>query len=188
MHLTYAPLGPATFDDFVSLHGRPECQGCFCMYWHFAGDNRAWQLRQGEENRADMHALVAQGRAHAMLAYRGAAVVGTLQFEPRGELRKLTSRMPYRDLGPAAGAWALTCFRVGLDARRQGVARGLLAATLAHLREAHDARAVEAFPRVGDALRDEEVFTGPEALFTAAGFVLVRAHVQYPVYRWTREP
>jgi GNAT superfamily N-acetyltransferase len=192
MDVTIRPLGPETFDDFVSLHARPECGGCYCTYWHFAGDNRAWQLSRPEDNAALKRDLVARGATHGLLAYarpdpglhRDAdELVGTIQFEPRDALPKLTARMPYRGLPPDGATWGVTCFRVREDARRRGVARALLAATLAHLRDAHGATAVEAYPRRGDDLRDDEVWTGPESLFASAGFVVVRDHTQYPVLR-----
>jgi GNAT superfamily N-acetyltransferase len=181
--LTFRPLSPETFDDFAAMHGRPECQGCFCMYWQFPGDHRAWQLAQAEENRASKRALVLEGKTHGLLAYAGGEVVGTVQFEPRDPLTRLTARMPYKGLAPSATTWALLCFRVRDDQRRRGVARALLDATTAHLRDAHGATAVEAYPRRGEDLHDTELWTGPEALFVAAGFALVRDQAQYPVYR-----
>jgi GNAT superfamily N-acetyltransferase len=185
MDLTFRPLTPETFEDFAAMHARPECQGCFCMYWHFAGDNRAWQasLATPEHNRDAKRDLVARGAAHGLLAYDGATVVATVQFEPRDALPKLTARMPYRGLEPEARTWGLTCFRVLADYRRRGVARALLAAAIAHLRDVQGARVIEAYPRRGEDLRDEEVWTGPEALFAHAGFEVVREHVQYPVWR-----
>ena len=180
---TFRPLATDTFDDFVAMHARPECQGCFCMYWHFPQDNRAWQLSTPDANLGAKRELVARGATHGLLAYDAGAVVATVQFEPRDALVKLTARSPYRDLPREASTWAIGCFRVLEAHRRRGVARALLDATLAHLRDVHGARAVEAFPRRGEDLRDEEVWTGPEALFRAAGFALARDHAQYPVYR-----
>lgn len=181
--MSFRPLSLATFDDFVSFHARPECQGCYCMYWHFPGDNRAWQLATPEDNLAAKRERVARGAAHGMIAYVGGEPVATLQFEPRDELHKLTARMPYRDLAPAPRVWALACFRVREDTRRRGVARALLAAALAYLRDELGAEAAEAYPRRGEDLRDEEVWTGPESLFLSAGFEVVREHAQYPVLR-----
>jgi GNAT superfamily N-acetyltransferase len=185
MNLSFRPLSPETFDAFAALHARPECQGCFCMYWHFTGDNRAWQaaLATPEDNREAKRTLVAQGAAHGLLAFDGDTVVATVQFEPRDTLHKLTARMPYRDLPPVADTWALACFQVREDYRHRGVARALLAAAVEQLRTVHHARVIEAYPRRGEDLRDEEVWTGPEGLFLAAGFEVAREHMQYPVYR-----
>ena len=182
-HLTFRPLSSETFDDFARMHAASECQGCFCMYWHFAGDNRAWQMAQPHENRAAKEALVREGRTHGLLAYEGDAVVATVQFEPRDALVKLTGRMPYRGLEANAQVWAITCFRVLEAHRKHGAATALLDAAIEHLRVRHAAIAIEAFPRRGEDLRDEEVWTGPESLFAKAGFQVVRDHMQYPVWR-----
>jgi GNAT superfamily N-acetyltransferase len=178
--LTFRPLGPETFDDFARMHEKSECQGCFCMYWHFAGDNRAWQLAQPDENREAKRALVTERKTHGLLAYDGELVVATVQFEPRDTLVKLTARMPYRGLAPNATTWSITCFRVLEAHRKRGVATALLAATIDRLR-ALGATRIEAYPRRGEDLRDEEVWTGPESLFVRAGFHVTREHEQYPV-------
>lgn len=183
MTLSFRPLAPDTFDDFAAMHAQSECQGCFCMYWHFTGDNRAWQLAQPDENRTAKRALVHAGHTHGMLAYENGAVVASLQFEPRDSLVKLTTRMPYRGLEPDARVWAISCVRVLEPHRKRGVARALLDASLSHLRDVHHATMAEAYPRRGEDLRDEEVWTGPESLFVRAGFTLARDHMQYPVMR-----
>ncbi len=183
MTIAFRPLGPDTFDGFVAMHSQSECQGCFCMYWQFAGDNRAWQLAQADENLAAKRALVAEGRTHGLLAYADDVAIASAQFEPRDSLAKLTARMPYKGLAVDAATWGITCFRVLEAHRRHGVTRSLLDAVIDHLREAHGARTVEAYPRRGEDLRDEEVWTGPESLFAKAGFTVVREHGQYPL--WT---
>ena len=185
MTLSFRPLAPDTFEDFCGMHAQSECQGCFCMFWQFAGDSRAWQLAQADENRNAKRALVDAGQTHGLLAYDDGVVIGSSQFEPRDELVKLTARMPYRGLERDARVWSIGCVRVLEKQRRHGVAHALLEATLVHLREVLHASAVEAYPRRGDDLRDEEVWTGPESLFVRAGFTVVRAHETYPVLRKT---
>src|SRR5262245_31757661 len=112
MHLTFRPLAVDTLDDFLAMHARPECQGCYCMYWHFPGDNRAWQLAQPDDNRAAKRARVLAGEAHGLLAYDRADAVASVQFEPRDALHKLTARAPYKSLPPAPMCWSIACFRV----------------------------------------------------------------------------
>lgn len=191
--LRFAALDESTWPLYEGFHARPEGQGCFCAYWHFGGDNRAWQLRGGDENRDLVRGLVREGRAHGVLAIetdeRGDEVaVGWLQCAPRSEVAKLTHRMPYRGLAhetPAGLVWSISCVRVREDRRRRGVARGLVRYALEYLRDVHKAAAVEAYPRRGDELRDDELGTGPEEIFVREGFALERDHVQYPVLRAT---
>ena len=191
--LRFVALSEDTLDAYERFHARPEGQGCFCAYWHFAGDNRAWQLRTPEENRALVRERVRAGSAYGVLALAVEAggveePVGWLQCAPRAALVKLTHRMPYRGLDasvPEGAVWSISCIRVRDDARRRGVARGLVRYVMAYLREAHRAGAVEAYPRRADDLREDELASGPEALFASEGFELVRDHMQYPVLRAT---
>lgn len=180
------PLGPETFELFAALHGRA---GCYCMYWQYDRDNRAWQLEAPERNREAKRERVAGRSTHGLLAIdrdlterEGRAIaVGSIQLEPRGSLTKLTARMPYRDLGPSEGRWSVACLYVAPEHRRRGVARALLDGAITWLRDERGAQALEAYPRLGDDLRDEEQWMGPESLFARAGFEVAREHVQYPV-------
>jgi GNAT superfamily N-acetyltransferase len=68
------------------------------------------------------------------------------------------------------------------DFRRHGVARALLLKGV-ELARAAGARSLEAFPRRAEAVPDEQLFTGPFALFTSTGFAVVHEQSQYPVLR-----
>ncbi len=177
-----APLSVETFDAFASLHEGAGCAGCYCMYWNYAQDNRAWQMEQPSANRAAKLDRVRAGTTHGLLAFDGAIAVGSVQLEPRSSLAKLTARMPYRDLPAGDGRWSIGCLLVREAHRRRGVARALVRGAIAHLRSDPSAHTLEAYPRVGDDLRDEEQWTGPSSLFAREGFTVLREHVQYPVY------
>lgn len=187
--LEIVALTEETFEAFSSLHEGAGCAGCYCMYWHYTGDNRAWQLEAPENNRAKKLSLVREKKTHALLALdatrpdeRGRpSVVGAIQLEPRASLTKLTARMPYRDLGASEGRWSVGCLLVREPARRKGIATALLQAAIDWLRKDPTAISLEAYPRLGDDLRDEEQWMGPESLFVRAGFHVAREHVQYPV-------
>jgi GNAT superfamily N-acetyltransferase len=179
--LRVEPLSADNFEAFTTLHEGPGCAGCYCMYWHYPQDNRAWQMEPPERNRAAKLALLGDGATHGMLAMQGSLAVGSLQLEPRSALKKLTARMPYRDLPQHDGRWSVGCVLVREGHRRAGVARALLRAAIDHLRSLPSAVALEAYPRLGDDLRDEEQWTGPESLFAREGFTVLREHVQYPV-------
>ncbi|MBL8679551.1 MAG: GNAT family N-acetyltransferase [Myxococcales bacterium] len=182
-------LSEETFDAFSTLHEGAGCAGCFCMYWHYTGDNRAWQLEEPSANREKKLALVRARKTHAIVLLDDARrdehgrsiAVGAIQIEPRASLTKLTTRMPYRDLGPADGRWSVGCLLVRESERRKGIATQLVQAAIDWLRKDPTAVSLEAYPRLGDDLRDEEQWMGPESLFVRAGFHVVREHVQYPV-------
>jgi ribosomal protein S18 acetylase RimI-like enzyme len=66
--------------------------------------------------------------------------------------------------------------------RRRGVASALLRQGI-ELARARGAGAVEAFPRRAHGVVDEQLWTGPLALFEREGFVVVSEQAQYPVLR-----
>ncbi|MFO0562949.1 MAG: GNAT family N-acetyltransferase [Polyangiales bacterium] len=179
------PLSAENFEAFASLHSGPGCAGCYCMYWHYAQDNRAWQMELPENNRAAKLARVREGSTRGVLAFEARdgvdLCVGSMQIEPRSSLLKLTARMPYRDLPADPGRWSVGCVLVRESHRRRGVARALLRGAIDQLRATATATALEAYPRLGDELRDEEQWTGPESLFAREGFTVLREHMQYPV-------
>ncbi len=64
--------------------------------------------------------------------------------------------------------------------RGRGLARRLLSAVLRDLRR-RGARRVEAFPKRGENLGADDVWTGPERLFRDAGFAVARDDPARPV-------
>jgi GNAT superfamily N-acetyltransferase len=129
-----------------------------------------WGDRTVEENAALRESLCDGGEYDGMLAFDGDRPVGWCQVGPRDRLRKLVDQL---ELEPDASVWAVTCFVVAPSHRRRGVAASLLAGAVDAAREAGAAR-IEGYPRAGDDLEDGEVWTGPAALFAAAGFETVR--------------
>ncbi len=152
------------------------------MYWQFEGDNRAWQMQLEQDNERAKLVKVQQQLTHALMAMVDHEVIGTIQIEPRASLTKLTNRMPYRDLGEASSVWSIGCLLVGGAHRRKGVGRALVLAAV-EWTTSQGGRALEAYPRLGEDLRDDEIWTGPSELFSSLGFLCVREHMQYPVYR-----
>jgi len=159
-------LDAAAREDFFRLHSAANGHdACFCVAWwveSFAG----WSERRPDQNRALREQLFARGEQDGYLLYAGGEVVAWCQCAPRDRLAHLAGR--YTE-GPDPGAWALGCFFTAPAWRRQGCARALLSAVIADLR-ARGAQRLEAFPRCGDHHPDDEVWTGPEGLFTAFGF------------------
>lgn len=124
-----------------------------------------WGARTAEENRALREALFERGEYDGYLLYDDASPVAWCQVGPRDRLTKLTEQLA---LPPDPGVWAITCFQINPDRRRQGLARHLLADVLADLRT-RGVACVQAFPRRG-ANAPGELWTGPEALYVAVGF------------------
>lgn len=175
------PLAEKHAAAWGALFTRAESP-CFCRYWHFTGDKNAWLDRcanRPEENRADAQF------ENALVAIDGGTLVGHLKIAPRASLPKLRKLPVYRalDLGPDDGVFSIGCMLIDPDARRRGVARALVEATAAYVR-GRRGNTVEAYPRRPlDALREDEAWMGPEALYLSAGFRIVHEDGPYLVVR-----
>lgn len=164
---------------------------CHCRYFHFAGTTNDWLGRCAhapEQNRAEMLAAVdeASPEMHGVVALDGRRVIGWLKLAPAEAVPKLYAQRIYRRLpcfdGPRDAVLAIGCMLVDPEHRRRGVAQALLRGAIEVGRARH-ARALEAFPRRAEGLRDEEVFTGPFSAFLEAGFRIVHDFPPYPVLR-----
>jgi ribosomal protein S18 acetylase RimI-like enzyme len=155
--------------DFFALHGAPPFEWCHCVAWEVPTWN-GWGERTAEENRALRERLFAAGRHDGYLLYVNDAVAGWCQCGPRDGWPKLAMQF---GLAPDPGAWAVTCFCIRPEYRRQGLAGRLLRAVLGDLRRRGVSR-VEGFPRPSGDHEDGEVWTGPFALFEHAGFKVVK--------------
>jgi ribosomal protein S18 acetylase RimI-like enzyme len=155
--------------DFFSLHGTPPFEWCHCVAWQVP-TWEGWGERSAAENRALRERLFAEGRSDGYLLYVDGAVAGWCQCGPRDDWPKLATQF---GLAPDPGTWAVTCFCIRPDVRRQGLAARLLRAILGDLRQRGVVR-VEGFPRAAGEHEDGEVWTGPLELFQGAGFKVVK--------------
>lgn len=164
--------GPAFADN-------PEWAACYC-HFHHVSPRLDWDALDGAANRTAMDARIACGEMEGYLAYRGDAVVGWLNAQPRNKLGHGDARIgvvtPPGNV-PDHEAAAIVCFVVAPEARRQGIARVLLSAALDDL-AVRGIRVVDAYPALHDApnapARDH--YRGPRSLFVAAGFVDLLHH------------
>ena len=81
---------------------------------------------------------------------------------------------------PAPRTWAITCFYVAPGSRRKGIAAHLLREVLSELKS-KGARRVEAYPRRGPALNEEDLWNGPESMLVRAGFRVALEGASRPV-------
>jgi GNAT superfamily N-acetyltransferase len=187
LELGFEPLGAANVAELCLLFERCG-SGCYCQYWHFTGDKNAWLERLAfgvAENAEALRARsLAPGLAGVVARRPDSRVLGWMKLEPAAVLGKIYEQRPYRALpllgANAPGVWAVGCFLVDPEFRRRGVARGLLATGI-ELARAAGARRIDAFPRRAFGVGDEELWTGPLALFEAAGFGVTHEQSQYPV-------
>lgn len=167
-------------------------QGCACRYWHFEGDKNSWLQRcfgEPERNVADQTTALMEQRedGRGVVALDGAdAAIGWLKLARAHAVPKLYAQRLYRGLpcfaGDRASVAVVACLFVPDGARREGVARAMLAKAI-DVAASWGATSLEALPRRGARLGDHELPLGPASLFEGAGFVVVHDHPQYPVLR-----
>lgn len=191
--LVVEPGGTRHHAAVTRLFRRADCP-CFCAYYGFPGDNRAWQDRQANhsaESERELATELGTGVGRFFVALRGVEVVGWLRIDEPSRLGKIYDGRLYRGLpcfsGDREGTWAVGCFLVDPAERRTGVARRLLTHAIDALGQ-EGARAIEAFPRGAADVSDGEQFTGPLRLYESLGFQAVSGFAPYPVLRLTLRP
>jgi GNAT superfamily N-acetyltransferase len=161
--------------DFFDLHAAPPGE-CFCFYWYLP-EGEDWTRATAAQNRARREALLDKGQYDGYLAYLDGKVAAWCQVGPRDRLPNLRKRLV---LGADSSVWSISCFFVLPPYRHKGVAARLLSHALSELKK-KGVRRVEAYPRRGEALTDEDLWNGPERMLLKAGFVVVREDAQRPV-------
>jgi GNAT superfamily N-acetyltransferase len=165
---TIQRLTPERLDDFHRLHEQSGC-GCFCVAW-WVPTWEEWGERTHDDNRALREWLNARGELDGYLLYAKGEPIGWCQVGPRDRLTKLTRQY---HLEPDPAVWAITCLFVQPQFRHAGVAQRFVGLVLSDLARRGVTR-VQTFPKRAPLLDDEDVWTGPERLYAAAGFSTLR--------------
>jgi hypothetical protein len=194
-HVPVVPVSAAYVEPLAALFARADV-ACHCRYWHFAGTTNDWLARVAhapEENAREMRAALEAGSEEMLgvVALAGDDVVGWLKVAPVSVVAKLYAQRPYRRLpcfeGDRTGVLAIGCLLVDPAYRHRGVVTALVDGAVA-LGISRGARAIEAFPRRAEGMRDEEAWMGPFSVFSRAGFEVVNDSGPYPVLRRTLSP
>ncbi|MFD8231371.1 GNAT family N-acetyltransferase [Streptomyces sp. NPDC059696] len=172
--LRTAPLDASTWPDFAGLVERHNgvWGGCWCMAFHPEGLSRG---RSPEQNRSAKETRVREGGAHAALVYDGRDCAGWCQFGPPSELPRIKHRRAYeKDLGTPPD-WRITCFFVGRDHRRTGVAAAALEGALHEIARLGGGT-VEGYPEdtEGRPVSPSFLYGGTVRLFEDRGFERIR--------------
>ncbi|MBZ4486780.1 GNAT family N-acetyltransferase [Microbacterium sp. cx-55] len=180
------PAGPGRFDDVEhALTGGGDGASCQCQWWTLtnADYSRSTREERAELMRAETLAATPPG----LVAQIDGETAGWVRVGPRTLLPRLSrtriyaahSSEPWDD----ETVWAVSCFSVRREFRRQGVARTLLTHAIDFAR-GHGARLLEAYPvdtDVTDASTNE-LYRGALRTFRGAGFVeTARARADRPI-------
>lgn len=174
-------FGPELIDDFNRVHCRERGSGwCYCVAW-WVPTWDGWGERTAEDNRALRQALCQKGEYDGYLLYRDGVPVGWCQAGPRDRLSKLVAQF---GLAAEPAAWAITCFFIVPEHRGQGLARELLNRVVGDIHR-RGATRIEAFPKRGSDLDTLDLWNGPEAMFLATGFEVVKDDPTRPILALT---
>ncbi len=170
--LIVAPAAAERLADIAAVIGAcGDARRCWCAWWYRTNaDYRAG--RQDGGNRLWLEAEVAGGAVPGLVAYRDGRPVGWCGIAPRAAMGRLARS---RNLAPVDDrpVWAITCFVIVREARRQGLMRRLIAAAVAHAQE-RGALIVEAYPLDLDRKPyPGELYVGTLRAFLDQGFVEV---------------
>lgn len=180
--ITFHPITPERWPDFETLFGKNgACGGCWCMAWRLL--SKEFKQMQGDPNRRAMKKIVAAQTPPGVLAYEGKEPVGWISLGPRQDFVRLASS---RILAPVDDqpVWAVICFFIRKDHRKQGLSTELLKAA-AQFAKKNKAKILEGYPHeLKKDLPPPFVWTGLVSAFRKAGFEEVaRRSATRPIMR-----
>jgi len=178
MAIIVRPLDASRVEDFYRIHS-PEhgTDWCYCTAW-WVETWDGWGERTAAENKALREKLFGQNHYDGYLLYVDGHPAGWCQCGRRDRFTKLLQQ--YK-LERDPRVWAITCLLIIPPFRKQGSAHGFLDEILGDLKSKGVQR-IQAFPRRGGKLLDEDVWTGPEQIYRRAGFRLERDDSGRPIY------
>jgi GNAT superfamily N-acetyltransferase len=170
--LAIDPLTPDRADDLVRLFETDSvCRGCWCQFWRM--ERKDFTAASQDDKRAAFLARIAQGdRPPGLIASDADGPAAWVQITPREDLfrfQRVPTARPAADT--PAGTWALSCFFIRKDLRRQGLT-STLATAACTFAISHGATAVEAAARrPGGSMMWGAGFEGFVPALARAGFV-----------------
>ncbi|QTV79753.1 GNAT family N-acetyltransferase [Microbacterium sp. NIBRBAC000506063] len=170
-------IEPATaerWDDVQhALTGGGDGKSCQCAWWTLT--NADFNKTSADERRELLRDEIQAGPPPGLIAYVDGEPAGWVRIGPRTAQVRLsrtrnivsTTTEPLDD----PSVWAVTCFVVRREHRKQGLTTALLEAAVDYAKDA-GARMIEAYPvdTSTGTHRSNELYIGTLATFLAAGF------------------
>ncbi len=174
--ITIEPATTDRFDDAQhALTGGGDGASCQCQWWTIT--NAEWQQTSTDERRELLRDEIAAGPPPALIAYVDGEAAGWIRVGPRTRQVRLSrtrefvahTEEPWDD----ESVWAVSCFVVRREHRREGLNARLLDAAIDFART-HGARVIEAYPLDpaggGAKKSSNQLFRGTVSTFEGAGF------------------
>ena len=186
LEIIVKPLSPKLIKDFlnffdnVAFTDNPEWGGCYCHFYHFAGDMEQWDECTKDYNRNATENLIKERIMMGFLAFINNEPVGWCNVNFKDAYEKTPIDSEPED-GPEGKIASVVCFLIAPVHRRKGVSRKLLKHAIKTLKEEGFAW-IEAYPRKGD-LSDAHSYHGPVSLFDSEGFIIVKEDEHFLLMR-----
>ncbi len=168
-------LGADNVGDFMKVHSG-ECGWCYCTAW-WVPTWEGWTERSDEQNRIFREELFKRGEYDGYLLYVDDLPAGWCQAGQRDRLSKLVQQY---QLQPNPEIWAITCFVIMPQFRKQGCATYLLKVILEDLKQ-NSVKIVQAYPKRTGLLAPGEHWKGTVEMYLSVGFKIERDDLHHPV-------
>lgn len=156
-----------------ALTGGGDGKSCQCAWWTLT--NAEWKATTADERRDFFQEEIRSGPPPGLIAYVDGEPAGWVRIGPRTAQARIprtrniagTTAEPFDD----PSVWAVTCFVIRREHRREGLTTVLLDAAIDYAQSA-GARLIEAYPvdTSTGKHRANDLFFGTLTTFLAAGF------------------
>jgi GNAT superfamily N-acetyltransferase len=183
--LDIVPVTRKRWDDLVLvMSGCSYGRKCWCAYWYLP--NAEFKAGWGDKNRETLEGLVKAGKEPGLIAYVDGEPAAWVSVAPRRSFDRLNRSRNFAALDDR-DVWAVNCFVVAPDFRRQGL-MVKLARAAADFAIGKGADGAEAYPIVpGPKTTAGDLYLGCERAFIDAGYTEVaRPLPRRPIMRRMR--
>lgn len=172
--VTIEPATAERWDNVQhALTGGGDGKSCQCTWWTLT--NADFSTKSADERREILREEIQSGPPPGLIAYVDGEPAGWVRIGPRtaqirlSRTRNIVSTTPEPLDDPSV--WAVTCFAIRREHRKQGLTTVLLDAAVDYAKEA-GARVIEAYPvdTSGGTHRSNDLYFGTLTTFLAAGF------------------
>ena len=176
LDLKIEPLGPDLLEDFlhffdnIAFSDNPEWGGCYCHFYHFAGDMEQWEKATKAQNRNATKMFIQEEKMGGLLAFIDNEPIGWCNVNSKEVYEKIPIESESEDI-PKGKIASIVCFLIAPAHRKKGISRKLLQHAIKVLKE-DGFIWIETYPRKGD-LSDAHSYHGPVSLFDSEGFIVV---------------
>jgi GNAT superfamily N-acetyltransferase len=171
LQLTFKPLSPEYWEDFVGLFGKNgACGGCWCM--SFRLKNADFKTNKGDFNKNSMKELM-EHQMTGILAFHQNQAIAWCAMSPREEYLRLENSKILRRVDDKQ-VWSIPCFFILKSYRRKGVSVEMLKAAIDYARD-NGIKILEGYPIIPYDGKMPDVFawSGIVTSYERAGFKIV---------------